>query len=497
MTDSPSSNPADFQGNLDESIEHIIETSEDTPEDLRVKLEFAQATRREETSHLLDELRDNLQLDEDHELILRSSTDARRELAMEIGTHLEDDALDFDELLESLTKVLEEELIESVLRVEDLDSLPVSELREMEKNTPGILLFAFTTWGDRHEGLDVRLLGNEYLPLDGDSFTIDFRGNEAAYWAIGAADVLPPEARGIKLEGANGENRTSIKRVSLKGEERGGFYDEEGYIPIFTKDKITIHNVDMSIREKYFDPETGLWDGEAYNEDNAEEEEAYLVIPTSIGDNEVAGRKTTRLEAQGYSLSLEKIQEDQSEWFNAAETASILFEARLGVSIPVSSSFAVIAKESNFNPEAVSSSGCTGLGQFGSAAWTDFIQQNREIAKEVLHSQGIEMPRGRAELLKLRTNPILNIYATTWYLGKIAKRIGYSRVDSGTMHEIYLCYHEGVGGKRALQRYIQTGRGRLYPWQKDNPQAYWKSINNYAGQVASQTKRYEGQDPVS
>ena len=488
MSESPDN---DFQGGLQASIKHILD-AEDTSEDLKVKLQYAEATLKENTSGLLNDLRENLKLDEEHELILRDSTDARRELSMEIGSRLKDDALSYDDLLESLTKVLDEELIESIMKVEDLDSLPVSQLREMEKETPGILLFAFTSWGARHEGLDVAMLGNDYLPVDGDFFTVDFRGNDEAYWAIGAADLLPPEARGMKMESPDGTVRTSTHRAGLKGEKRGGFYDNEGYMPIFDDDVITIVEVDMSIRDDYFNEETGEWDTAAYEKEHAEEDEAYLMVPSSIGDDGSVGRKTAELNQYGYSLSLENIREDNTEWFNAAETASVLFSNRLDVTIPVSSTFAVIAKESNFNPNAVSSSGCTGLGQFGKAAWTDFFKQNESIAREVLSSQGIEFPRNRAAKMRLRTNALLNIYATTWYLGKIAKSIGKSRVDSGTMHEIYLCYHEGVGGKRALQRFIETGRGRIYPWQKNNPRQYWKSINSYAGQVASQTERYEG-----
>jgi hypothetical protein len=87
----------------------------------------------------------------------------------------------------------------------------------------------------------------------------------------------------------------------------------------------------------------------------------------------------------------------------------------------------------------------------------------------------------------------LNIYATTWYLAKIAKRTGQSHVDSSNIHGIYLCYHEGVAGKRALEKYVRTGRGRLYRWQRQDPQGYWKFLNSYAGQVAAQAERYEGE----
>ncbi|MFT7184634.1 MAG: hypothetical protein ACI9QC_000981, partial [Oceanicoccus sp.] len=396
-----------------------------------------------------------------------------------------DEALTADELLESLTMVLEEELIESVMKVEDLEALSLSELREMEKTQPGILLFAFTTWGERHKGLEVNKLGNDYLPKVGDNFTVDFRGNEEAEWLIGAADLLPPEARGIKVG-----DRTSIRRVGLKGETRGGFYDEAGYIPVFTDDEITIHNVDVAIREAYFDEETGVWDYESYDEANAEEEAAYLVIPTGM---ESSGTKPVSRVQHGYSSSLEKIGEDHADWSEAAEAASETFSRKLGVDVPTSSVFAVIAKESNFNPVAVSSSGCTGLGQFGRGAWTDFIKANKPLARKLMRDQGLRLPVRDSKILELRTNPILNIYATTWYLGTLAKRMGYGQVDSSSIKEVYLAYHEGLGGKRTLERYIQTGRGNLHPWQKEDPHGYWKFVNSYAGQVEAQAVLYEGE----
>ncbi|MFT7184305.1 MAG: hypothetical protein ACI9QC_000644, partial [Oceanicoccus sp.] len=89
MPENTSSDSADFSGDLEQTIDHLIETTEDTPEDLKVKLEFAKATLKEGTNTLLGGLREKLQIKEDHELVLRSSMDARRDLADSIGRSLE------------------------------------------------------------------------------------------------------------------------------------------------------------------------------------------------------------------------------------------------------------------------------------------------------------------------------------------------------------------------------------------------------------------------
>lgn len=487
----------EFNGDLDSTVEHLLETAEDTPEDLKKQLDFARVSLAEGTSQKLDELQRSLGLETESKLTIQKSQDARLELAREIKASMEDNELSGEELVNALTKVLQEELIESVLTVEDLDSIPVDELREMEKKTPGTLLFAFTTWGDQHKGMEVSKLGNEYLPKDGDRFEIDFRGNEEAEWNIGAVDLLPPEARGITLKATSGQETVSERRIGLKGEERGGFYDANGdYMAIFTGDEVIVGQVDVEFRTKYFNAETGEWNYEAYDEEHAEEEAGYLVVPSSI-DGNTAGRVTHRTERAKYSRSLDSLKEGQAEWYDTAGAASETFNRKLGVNVPVSSIFGVISKESAFDPEAVSSSGCMGLGQFGKAAWSDFLSQNTALARTVLQKQGLRLPTRRSKRFELRTNAVLNIYATTWYLGKLAKRMGYDRVDSHNIKDVYLNYHEGVAGRRALENYVRKGRGRLYPWQKSDPRGYWKSINHYAGQVAAQTAQYEDEESNS
>lgn len=485
MPELPSNNSADFKGDLSESIEHILQTP-DTEEDLNKKMDYARATQREFTHTELDLLRESLQISTDQEIIIRESMDARLALVKEIEEDTGD--LTKEDLLGALARVLQEEMIESVLRVEDLAFLPAGELRELEEETPGVLLFAFTTWGEKHANLEVSDLGNNYMPEVGDHFTLDFRGNEEAYWAIGAADLLPPEARGMKVEPADGGPvRESTHRLGLKGESRGGFYDEQGYIPVFTGDVITVQGVDTSIREKYFNSETGEWNHEKYEEDHGEEE-ALLTMPVSLGEGGL-GTKAYSRERHGYSRSFESLREGQEEWVKAAELASDHFDRRIGVRVQPSSTFAVISKESNFNPEAVSTSGCMGLGQFAKGTWLDFIKKNRALAKSVL---GHRLPTRKSDILELRKDPVLNIYATTWYLARIGKRTGVSQIDSSTIHNVYLCYHEGVNGKKTLERYIRTGRGRLHKWQRNDPEGYWKFLNSYAGQVSDQAERYEG-----
>jgi len=485
MPESPNNDPVDFKGDLNETIEHILKAP-DTEEDLKKKMDYARVTQREFTHTELDLLRESLQIRSGQEIIIRESMDARLALVQEIEEDTGD--LTKEDLLDALRKVIQEEMIEAVLRVEDLKNLSVDELREMEKDTPGVLLFAFTSWGEKHANLEVSDLGNNYMPEVGDHFTLDFRNHQEAYWSIGAADLLPPEARGMKVEPADGGPvRESTHRLGLKGETKGGFYDEAGYIPVFTGDVITVQSVDSSIRDNYFNPETEEWDYEKYDEEHGVEEASLLTMPVGLGDDDLGPRTFSR-ERHGYSRSFENLREGREEWVQAAEQASDYFDRRIGVRVQPTSTFAVISKESNFDTTAVSSSGCMGLGQFAKGTWMDFIRKNRARAEQVL---GEPLPSRKSDILALRTDPILNIYATTWYLARIGKRTGVSQIDSSTIHNVYLCYHEGVNGKKTLERYIRTGRGRLHRWQRNDPEGYWKFLNSYAGQVSDLAERYE------
>jgi len=281
----------------------------------------------------------------------------------------------------------------------------------------------------------------------------------------------------------------SQRRVGLKG-EKGGFYDENGdYMSVFTNDVVTVSNVDPEIRTKYFDPETGEWNYEAYNKEHGEEEASYLVSTNEIAHS---------TENAQFAQSLESLRIDKSKWYEAASTASEFFNReRPNVYVPVSTTFGVIARESAFDPNAVSNSGCMGLGQFGKAAWSDFLSQNTALAKRVLRAQGERLPIRKDKKLALRTNAILNIYATTWYLAKIAKRRGYKSVDSHNIKDVYLDYHEGAAGRKTLENYVNGKRGKLYDWQKSDPRGYWKTINRTGDQVAAQTAQYEREEALS
>lgn len=74
----------------------------------------------------------------------------------------------------------------------------------------------------------------EFLP--GDALNVDFHNNSRAEKIIGAGDILPPQIRVIMVQTKNGEKRMGVRSSS----PRVGYYDEHGYMPIFSGDKIII-----------------------------------------------------------------------------------------------------------------------------------------------------------------------------------------------------------------------------------------------------------------
>lgn len=184
----------------------------------------------------------------------------------------------------------------------DLSKLNVEALIKLEDQYPGVLLYVFTDIIGEKEKIDFSKWEFYKKPVPGQKLTIDFRGNDAANKEIGAADMLPPSVRGITVyeQGDKALARTSERRLGLKGRNRSssviGFFDKDGYIPVYTKDVMVIggagaepaKNVDLNYEKSFLtkkkDPVTGkeeeVLDEEAYakyeQSEEAKADKAYL-----------------------------------------------------------------------------------------------------------------------------------------------------------------------------------------------------------------------------
>ena len=107
--------------------------------------------------------------------------------------------------------------------------------------------------------------------------------------------------------------------------------------------------------------------------------------------------------------------------------------------------WAIIKHESGFKPGILNQSGskALGLGQFMPKTWDRFIEGNPGLIREL-------SPHGTNPQ---RTDPILSIYATTWYTARNAKKFGINHVTRSNAAEVYLMHHNGEGGYRTYKKY--------------------------------------------
>lgn len=204
--------------------------------------------------------------------------------------------------INNLTKL--KEVLDGAEKV-DLENLSVKALMKLEKIYPGILLYAFTDVVGAKEKLDFENWELYKKPVAGLKLTVDFHGNQGAYDRIGAGDILPASVRCITVYPLDyrgkfdkGMGRTSTRRLGLKGRDEAGsgnsginsgngFFDEYGYMPIFTGDEIVIggaknskSGVDMAYQKRFLktdkDGKSEL-DYDAYEKSaEAEEDRKYL-----------------------------------------------------------------------------------------------------------------------------------------------------------------------------------------------------------------------------
>lgn len=155
-----------------------------------------------------------------------------------------------------------QDIIGKIETVEDLQKLSVDQLIKLEDKYEGILLYAFTDIVGEKTKLDFVNWEAYKKPTPGMRLVVDFHGNQSAETKLGAADILPPSVRKTTVY-TNGDStlaRTSVKRCGLKGRnlDGTGFFDNRGYIPIFTNDVVVIggeekpeEGVDLKFADKF------------------------------------------------------------------------------------------------------------------------------------------------------------------------------------------------------------------------------------------------------
>jgi hypothetical protein len=145
-------------------------------------------------------------------------------------------------------------IIGKIETFKDLRKLGVATLIKLEDKYEGILMYAFTDLVSSTKKVDFKNWKNYKNLKVGQKLKVHFHDNTGAYGDIGAADLLNINVTGIKVcSGGGSRCRTSTRRVGLKGQNKDstGFFDDYGYIPIFTGDTIEITSVDNSMHDKY------------------------------------------------------------------------------------------------------------------------------------------------------------------------------------------------------------------------------------------------------
>ncbi len=132
--------------------------------------------------------------------------------------------------------------------VEELSQLTADQLIKLEDNYPGILLYAFTDIVGQDTKLDFNNWGAYKQPTPGMRLVINFRGNRDAERKIGSGDIMPVSVRVVTVyeDGDANRKRTSDVRIGLKGRNQAGtgFFDKQGYIPVFSGDVVLIGGED-------------------------------------------------------------------------------------------------------------------------------------------------------------------------------------------------------------------------------------------------------------
>lgn len=361
--------------------------------------------------------------------------------------------------LRGLSDTVAQQRVEQLIG-KDPANATTDTLLSAESKEEGILAYSFTsniqrepkTKESRSKYSPEKVLLKEEFH-EGDVVTVDFKTNNHAKWNIGAGDLLPPTVRQITVTDLQGNKRTSTRRLGLKG----GFFDDESYIPVFSGYKIEIKNVWTEAELREFRKPNGKWDRKKYEERNGADDQRFA--------KEVY-KKTYHEEWKGERIDAEAVQRLQvKSGLERGETLSHLLdrkphyrEAAADASriygVHTNTIFAFIKYESSFNEYAAArTSTARGLGQFLEGTWKGFI---KEIKKEshpdhALYVKMMADPEwGKRNPLEWRFHPEASIHAVAWYTKQNAQMLGIALDNT---YDLYMAHHEGAGGYKAYKRY--------------------------------------------
>ncbi|KKQ70446.1 MAG: hypothetical protein US92_C0009G0021 [Candidatus Peregrinibacteria bacterium GW2011_GWA2_38_36] len=330
-------------------------------------------------------------------------------------------------------------------------------------------------------------LGDEYKV--GDKVKVDFKGNEDAYWNIGAGDMMLENVRAVKITDDNGQERVSTMRQGLKG----GFYDDAGYIPVFDNYTIEI----MEVLDK-----TQMAEYKKKAEENEKQEYAHLQEIYSRNPQASRGKidDINRTLDKAELKDMDKLMDD------ALKTMEMDPEFK-----PVMYSFAKY--ESNFRPGVTNKiSSAHGLFQLLCGEGKDgrYLRgyDNHLAVYNLLKKQHPELFRNGTlgdNRDAIKNTLIGQIYGGVMYFKKfniepVERALG-RKVDPKNLRDVFLLYiahHEG-GGEKGLGYYLKTGKirsgqiGDGYAWGVANgAEVYRQQIARRNGVEMPQTAKTDG-----
>ncbi len=162
-----------------------------------------------------------------------------------------------------------EKVLQEYLRMQQLDKLTPIESKEqqeflkkleewdMQGDVTALRTAGRTQPEDLNDGLRKHiLLSSAFLErVQGSSlrFKVDFKGNQTAYWKVGAGDIMPPSVHKIKVIKPDGEVFEGTRGFHPQTRRIGYFTADGSYIPVFSGDEIevveTISNPSVAARK--------------------------------------------------------------------------------------------------------------------------------------------------------------------------------------------------------------------------------------------------------
>lgn len=162
-----------------------------------------------------------------------------------------------------------EKVLKDFLRLQQKDKLTPPEAKEQEEflkkleewdiqgDVTALRTAGRTQPEDMNDGMRKHiLLSSAFLErVQGTDlrFKVDFKGNQTAYWKVGAGDIMPPSVHKIKVIKPGGEVLEGTRGLHPQTRRIGYFSADGSYIAVFSGDEIevleTISNPSVSARK--------------------------------------------------------------------------------------------------------------------------------------------------------------------------------------------------------------------------------------------------------